>query len=472
KEFGKTNPTLPLKEAGKIVQGNATRLDWEQVCPKNEGDEIYILGNPPYLGARYQEDKHRQDIHYVLNKIKGYKRLDYISLWFFKGAIYINNVNSKLAFVTTNSMSQGEQAIIFWPNVLINNIEISFAHQSFKWTNNAKGNAGVTVAIIALQNKSNNKKYLFSNNSIITTKNINFYLTTASNIFVQKRSNPLSFEQKIERTNPALDNGYLLLNENEKNSILANYPQAMKIIKPVVGAAEFLRGINKYCIWINDEDLELANSIHPVAERIEKVRKYRLKRKNTASKNTADFPHQFLKMKLAIRLVLFLPTVSSEKREFIPIGFLNNNTVIIDPNFAIYDPEPYLLGILSSRMHMTWVRTVAGRLKMDYRYSSTLVYNTFPFPKISTQRKNEITQAVFRILEEREKHSEKTLAQLYDPDKMPAGLLEAHQQNDTIIERCYRSKPFKSDEERLEYLFKLYEKMINEEKEKNALLGK
>jgi type II restriction/modification system DNA methylase subunit YeeA len=462
-EFQRVNPTLPLKKAGNITCANATRIDWKEVCPKEQDNEIYVLGNPPYLGSRYQEDVHREDIGFILHKIKGYKRLDYITIWFYKGADYIKGINSKLAFVTTNSITQGEQVVSFWPYVLSDNIEISFAYTSFKWMNNAKGNAGVTVAIIGLQNNTNNQKYLYSNNSVLTAKNVNPYLTTANNVFIQKRSTPLSYKEKIERTNPALDNGFFLLNENEKQSLVLDYPQSEKLVKLVVGAAEFLRGINKYCLWINDEDLGLAESIPPINERIEKVREYRLKRKNTASNNPADFPHRFLKMKLAKKQVLFLPTVSSERRRYIPVGFLDEDTVIIDPNFAIYDPEIYIMSIVSSRMHMTWVRTIAGRLKTDYRYSSTLVYNTFPFPNVNEKQKEELNQHVFNILGEREKHPEKTLAQLYDPDKMPDGLREAHHKNDLAIERCYRSKPFENDEERLEYLFKLYEKMIAEE---------
>lgn len=367
--YGKTKPLLPLKDAGHIKSGNAARMDWEEVCPKKEDDEIYLIGNPPYLGSRYQEGEHRDDMNAVLGHFKKYKRLDYITIWFYKGANYIRNANAKLAFVSTNSITQGEQVYPIWTNVLGNSLEIFFAYQSFKWTNNAKGNAGVTVVIIGLRNESNKKKYLYTKDTLKSAKNINGYLIDGVDTYIQKRRQPLSDVSKIGSGNRALDKGFLLLKEKEKDTLIRQYPEAKKLVKPVVGAAEFLQGRNKYCLWIYDEDLDLANSIPPIKERIESVREYRLKRKNTASKNPADFPHQFLKMKLAEESVLFLPTVSSERRKYIPCGLFDNETVIIDPNFAIYDPEPFIFGIISSRMHMVWVQNFGGKLKTDYRYS-------------------------------------------------------------------------------------------------------
>ncbi|DAB35264.1 MAG TPA: SAM-dependent methyltransferase [Sulfurospirillum sp. UBA12182] len=464
KAFGRTSPSLPLHDGGNIVHGNATRVNWEEVCPKNDGDEIYILGNPPYLGARYQEENHRQDLDFVLKKIKGYKRLDYIAVWFYKGAEYIKNVDGKVAFVSTNSICQGEQVVTFWHHIFKKDIEIDFAYQSFKWQNNAKDNAGVTVAIIGLRNISNKSKYLYVDNLKQQVKNINAYLVSGDTIFIEKKSKPISKIQPITNGNRALDDGYFLMNDNEKEEILSQYPEAKKIIKPVVGAVEFLRGIDKWCLWIHDEDLELANSIPPIKKRIDSVREYRLKRDVESENNPADYPHQFLKMKMAKENVLFLPTVSSERREYIPCGFLDKDTVIIDPNFAIYDPEIFIFGIISSKMHMAWMKTISGKLETRYRYSSTLVYNTFPFPNISQKQKDEITELVFGILDEREKHSQKTLAQLYDPDKMPEGLRKAHHALDIAIEKCYRQKPFESDEERLEYLFKMYEEMTEKVK--------
>ncbi len=472
KKFGSTNPTLPLKEAGKIVQGNATRLDWEKVCPKNEGDEIYILGNPPYLGARMQNKEQKADMKFVFDNLKGLNNLDYIACWFKKGSDFIVNSNSKYAFVSTNSICQGEQVSILWPILLTNNLEIQFAHQSFKWTNNAKGNAGVTVAIIGIGNKTQKDKTIYNQGLSFLVKNINPYLVSASNSFVQKRNTPLSELPEMCFGSMANDGGNLLLSENEHNKIINSNPDANKFIKKLIGSLELIRGINKYCIWIEDSDLKQALQIEEIKQRIEATKQVRLNSKREATQKLANEPHKFGEIRYQKTNSIIVPRVSSEHRYYIPLNFLKKNTVISDSALAIYDPEPYIMGIISSRMHMVWMRTVAGRLKTDYRYSSTLVYNTFPFPPISTQRKNEITQAVFRILGEREKHPEKTLAQLYDPEKMPDGLCEAHSQNDEIIEKCYRSTPFKSDEERLEYLFKLYEKMIEEEKAKGTLFEK
>ncbi len=460
--FGRTAPALPLKDSGNIVCANACRINWEEVCPKTPNDEIYVLGNPPYLGARYQEQIHRNDIAYLLSSWHGHKSLDYITCWFYNGASYIQNTNNKLAFVSTNSICQGEQMPIIWKNIFNLNIEIGFAHQSFKWTNNAKSNAGVTVVVIGLQRSGDKKKIIYNEYNQTMVTHINGYLTSGNNIFIDKANTPLSGFPSITRTNPALDNGFLLLSPVEATSIINAYPLADKLIKPVMGAAEFLRGIKKYCLWIPDKDLALALSIPPIKERIDKVKNYRLKREVTSGvANPADKPHQFLKMKLADKIALFLPTVSSERREYIPIGFLDNQTIIIDPNFAIYDPQPWIFGVISSKMHMAWVRAVAGRLETRIRYSSTLCYNTFPFPNISEDQKKRIEMYVFDVLDEREKHSEKTLAELYDPDKMPDGLRQAHHNLDLAIEQCYRPKPFASDEERLEHLFTLYEQMTS-----------
>jgi len=462
-DFGRSNPILPLKETGQITHGNATREDWKKACPITESDEVYIIGNPPYLGARYQQAEHKKDIESLLKNYNNYKRLDYITCWFHKGAKYINGFNAKFAFVSTNSICQGEQVAPIWSKILNTKIEIDFAYQSFKWTNNAKGNAGVTVIIIGLRNICNKQKFLFLENFRKEVKNINGYLLDSKDIYVDKRSKPISKFPNITRTNPALDDGHLLLNEEEYKSLILTYPNAKQLIKPVIGAAEFFRGTKKYCLWINDKQLPLAMEITPIKQRIDKVEIYRLNRKNTLSKNPVDFPHRFLKQKMAKESVLFLPTVSSERRGYIPCGFFDNNTVIIDPNFAIYDPEPLIFGIISSRMHMVWVKNFSGKLKTDYRYSSTLCYNTFPFPEITTKQKENLNLYVFAILDERAKHPSKTMAQMYNPDTMPKGLLKAHQELDTAIEQCYRLQPFKNDTERLEYLFKQYEEMVKKD---------
>ncbi|MBA4299871.1 MAG: SAM-dependent methyltransferase [Cyclobacterium sp.] len=472
KEFGQTSPPLPLKESGNIAHGNACRIAWEAVCPKSLDSETYILGNPPYLGARMQNKDQKEDLTKVFGKYSDAKKLDYIVCWFVQASEYIEKINSKFAFVTTNSICQGEQVSLIWPFIFGKNLEIFFGHTSFKWENNAKKNAGVTVAIIGIRNNSNEGKSIFSNGIRQEVANINPYLAPARNIFVTRKSMPISFDSTMDYGNMAIDGGFLILSPAEKEQLISGYPESSRIIKRIFGAQEFLNGVERFCLWIEDSELEFAKQIHWVSERINKVRENRLASSDEGTRVLANKPHQFREMKAGKNSVLIIPTVSSERRMYIPISFVDTNSVVIAPNQVIYDPPSWVFGVVSSKIHMTWMRTVAGRLKTDYRYSSSLVYNTFPFPSISDQRKQEITQCVLRILEEREKHPEKTLAELYDPDKMPAGLRAAHHANDEVIERCYRSKPFESDEERLEYLFKLYEKMIAEEQTRGSLFEK
>ncbi len=471
-EFGRTNPTLPLKKAGKIVCGNACRLNWEEVCPKEEGDEVYILGNPPYLGARVQEASHKEDMDFALAKFKKYRDLDYIAIWFYKGARYLQNSNTKCAFVSTNSICQGLQVGLLWPYIFELGVEIYFAHTSFKWTNSAKSNAGVTVAIIGLANESKDEKTIFSRNIIKKVKGINAYLSDGGKTIVSRRSKPLSDFKPMNFGNMPNDGGGLILSEEEKDQLVQAHPDAQKFIRQLLGAQEYIRGQKRYCLWISDDEKEEACQFSEIVKRIDITKQHRLASKDKGTNKLAERSHQFRDTKEPQSSQIIMPSVSSERREYIPSGFLEKDKIVSNSAQVIFDAEPWLLGVLASKIHVVWLKTVGGRLKTDYRYAKDMVYNTFPFPPISTQRKNELTQCVFRILEEREKHPEKTLAQLYDPDKMPEGLREAHRLNDLAIERCYRSKPFESDEERLEYLFKLYEKMIAEEQAKGGLFEK
>ena len=469
KAFGRTKPALPLQQTGSIVHGNATRLDWETVCPKNEGDEIYILGNPPYLGYAMQSPEQKDDMAFVFKNLDNYKKLDFIACWFYLGAKYIKDSNAQYAFVSTNSICQGEQVAILWQNIFDKNLEIGFAHQSFKWKNNAKANAGVAVVIIGIRNTSLKEKRLYLDLKYSIVKEINSYLVASSNIIIESRHSTLSdLPEMIKGSSPG-DNGNLLLDELEKENLIKKYPELKKIIRIYLGASEFMNGHKRYAIWVNKNDIELAYAIPELFEKFEKCKEFRLNSTKEGTRKKALTPHEFDEKKYIETNSILVPQTGSERREYLPIGFLNSDTIISNAARVIYNAEPYLFSLISSRMHIQWVRAVAGRLKTDMQYSNTLCYNTFPFPKISQSQKEELEQCVFRILEERENHSEKTLAQRYDPDKMPEGLREAHRLNDLAVERCYRSKPFESDEERLEYLFKLYEKMIAEEKEKGTL---
>lgn len=472
KEFGQTSPPLPLKESGHIVHGNACRIDWETVCPKNPDSEIYVLGNPPYLGSSMQNKNQKSDLGFVFKGFRNYLNLDYIACWFKKGADYSRGFNCSFSFVSTNSICQGEQVGLLWPYIFNQNMEISFAYQSFKWSNSAKSKAAVIVVIIGLRNPNLRPKYIYDGRIRKKIDEINPYLTAGGSVFIYRRSNPISQFPEMVKGNYATDGGYLILNESEKNELINNYPDTVGFIKKYVGSQEFINNIDRWCLWIDDSRLSLAESIPPIRERINNVSRFRSESEAPSTREKASVGHRFIQIQSEPKQGLIVPSVSSERREYIPVGFVDDRTIVNAQCLVAYECESYFFSIVTSRMHMTWVRAVAGRLKSDYRYSSSLCFYSFPFPNISIVQKEELIKCVFRILEEREKHPEKTLAELYDPDKMPAGLRVAHQANDEVIERCYRSKPFESDEERLEYLFKLYEKMIAEEQTRGSLFEK
>lgn len=464
--FGTANPTLPLQAGGNIVHGNACRLDWEVVCPKKEDDEIYILGNPPYRGFSQQDKSQKTDLFLILNSTT---KLDYIACWFIKATKYIEQINSSYAFVSTNSICQGEQVALLWKDILIKEIEIGFAHQSFKWTNNAKGNAGVTCVIVGVRNKNKNKKFLFNGNVVEIVDYINPYLTTSKISTIPKRNNALSYLPQMVLGNMPNDYGFLQFSLEEMNEILLKHPFTKKYFRRIYGSQEFIKGIERWCLWLDESNYKEVENVPEISARFNLVSKERSNSPKLSYKKYASKPYRFIEIRHKNSDAILVPGTSSENRDYIPIGYIQPNLVINNLAFAIYDAELWLLSVLNSKIHLLWVLAVGGSLETRIRYSSVLCYNTFPFPLISQQRKEELTQYSFKILEEREKNSEKTMAQLYDPKKMPAGLREAHHQNDLAVERCYRLKPFETDEERLEYLFKLYEQMIAKEKEKGSL---
>lgn len=462
-DYGKSKNILPLKEAGQITHANATRVNWKEACPIAQDDEVYIIGNPPYLGARIQDAEQKNDMDIVFSKLKKYRDLDYINCWVYKGADYIINRNAKCAFVTTNSICQGQQVPLIWPHILSKGVEIDFAYQSFKWTNNAKGNAGVTVIIIGLRNLSKGPKYLFTDNFRRLAKNISPYLLDGSNTVVSARRKPLSEFPEMRFGNMPNDGGSLIFSEDEYDSLINKFPKAREFTRLLLGSAEFIRGNKRYCLWIEDEQLKEAIKIPEIANRIEQTEIHRLNSKDSGTNRLAARSHQFRDRNTAKESQLIIPRVSSESRNYIPCGYLDSETIISDSGLAVYDAEPYMFAIINSRMHMVWVRNVGGKLETRIRYSKDICYNTFPFPKISNKQKENLNLYVFAILDERAKHPSKTMAQLYNSTTMPKGLLQAHQELDTAIEQCYRLQPFKNDTERLEYLFNKYEEMVKKD---------
>lgn len=454
--FGVNTRALPLHNITQIVCGNACRLDWNTVCPHTVEEEVFVFGNPPYVGGKLQTKEQKEDIKLNLGHLPSFKNLDYISIWFYKAAFYIN-ANSSFAFVSTNSLCQGEQVGMLWPYIFKREVNIFFAFKSFKWSNNAKNNAGVTCVIIGLTKKIT-KKAIYDDTKKKIVSNITPYLNQGNSTIVYSSNTSISNLPTMEYGNMPLEGGFLKLNEIEKNNIIQEYPKAQKFIKPVIGGEELINSIPRFCLWIEDEDLAEAKSIPPISERINKVMSFRITGGEVA-RTLVNKSHQFRYRKVASKSQIVIPCTSSEKREYLQCGFFDASYITMNSLEVIYDAPTWLFGILTSKMHMAWVKTVGGRLKTDYRYSTQLCYNTFPFPTIREEKKKQIEEAAENILVTRAFYPEKTLAEMYDPDKMPEDLREAHATLDDIVDSCYPDYPFANDEVRLECLFKLYEKM-------------
>lgn len=448
--------TLPLKPSGHIVCGNACRLDWNTVCPHTPEDEVYIMGNPPYLGARLQDESQKEDGNIVLWDIQGHNELDYIAAWFWKGTKYIANSNARLAFVTTNSISQGEQVNILWKPILQKDVHIFFAHKSFRWSNNAKYNAAVICSIIGLTAKPSIKKLFIKGQSKIVD-NINPYLIASDNTIITTRPNPISKVPEMNFGSMPNDGGFLLLEKNEKDDLINSDRECCQYIHRIYGSQEFIRDEERYCIWIEEQDKD--NLPELILERVKRVETIRSASKRLATNKLAAVPWRFGEVRYKNSDAIIVPAVSSERRDYLPIGYVPKGTVISNSAFAVYDASKWIFAILTSRLHNLWLITVGGRLKSDPRYSATLVYNTFPFPKLTTAEKEELERLAQNLLNIRDENFDMTLGEMYNPETMPDELREAHHQLDLAVERIYRYEPFTSDEERLEHLFKLYAKM-------------
>jgi len=469
-EFGQSNPTLPLKDGGNITRGNATRLDWSTICPQKDEDIIYILGNPPYLGGKGQSQQQKLDIEHIFHGLKNFKELDYIACWFLLASKYIRE-RDKFAFVTTSSICEGAQVEQLWPLISKMKNEIIFAYSPFNWTNNAKSKAGVTCSIIGISKIGLNKKHLYYNGIKHEVNKINGYLANGEETYVTKSLYSLSKLPAMITGNSPYDNGNLMLTSSEKNELLSKYPESYRYIRRTMGASEFLNQIDRWCIWIPNNELEDALKIPLISDRIEKIKIFRSTGGEVA-KGLLSRPHQFRYTHTAKKTIIIIPIVSSSRRDYIPIGILQPDFIILSSAAAIYDADDYVFSIISSKMHMLWVKLTSGKLRGDIRYLSALSYNTFPFPIISQSQKQDLQKHAYRIIELRENHSEKTLSQMYDPEKMPNDLLEAHRQLDSEVERCFRSKSFESDEERIEYLLKLYGQMLANVKTDGTLFEK
>ncbi|TMR86579.1 class I SAM-dependent DNA methyltransferase [Streptococcus pseudopneumoniae] len=457
---------LPLREAGNIVCGNALRIEWETVLNVKADDEVYIFGNPPYIGASLQTQEQKNDLRLVTNDLPKTGKMDYIAGWFFKGAQLLDNSFRKLAFVTTNSIFQGEQVSIIWKSIL-KNIDIIYAYTSFKWGNSAKYNAGVTVSIVGMC-KSNivEDKYIYDDKlSRRRATNINPYLTDGSNIFVENTREPINLLPRMSRGNGPYDGGGLLFTLSEYSETIQKYPEITHIFKKFKSGEEMIKGTYRYALWLEENEYQKFKDNSIISERIERVRTFRQNAKSKSTKELADYPWRFGELKELSSQVILIPRVSSETREYVPMDFVMGKDMIIsDAVITINNAPIWLLGILESKMHMVWLRSIGGKLKTDYRYSAGLVYNTFPIPELSDSRKNMLEEAVFEMLDVREEEGG-TLAELYGGANKPMNerLRKAHEKIDGIVERAYQQKPFESDEERLSALLNLYKEMTEKE---------
>ncbi|MCX8452966.1 DNA methyltransferase [Paenarthrobacter ureafaciens] len=462
-KFNVSIPLIPLKETGQIKQGNATRADWNEVCP-NDGGEIYLIGNPPYKGGKSQGKEMKADYPFVFGKRPHSKDLDYIALWFVKGADYIEGTRAELAFVSTNSVAQGEHVGLMFPMIFAKGIEIGYAYTSFKWENNAKRNAGVTVVVIGLRTTSSKQKYIFSDGLQIEAKNINGYLTDAPSVFVYRRTVALSPSlPRMTLGSMPKDGGHLLLEPREREEILGAHPEATRFIKRFAGAAEFINDIERYCLWIADDELEEAKAIPAIAKRLDAVSKWRLESEAATTADYAAYPNRFKQNAYKPTESIVVPSISSSRRRYIPMGYLDAGVVISSKGFAIYEAEPWTFAVLTSQMHMAWVGAVSGRMRLDFQYGAYIVYNNFPVPPLSDAVKEKLTVAALRVLDVREYHCERTLAELYDPDKMPEDLRVAHAEIDALVDSIYSRRGYETDEQRLSDLFAMYEEMTNAE---------
>lgn len=469
-DFGQKMATLPLRSSGNIVSGNSLELDWNDVCFKTAEDEVYVIGNPPFLGTLGRTDQQKKDMQFVFNGFGPLGYLDYVASWFWKGARYIQSSQAELALVATNSICQGEQASTLWPSIFALGLKIHIAYQSFVWTNNARDKAAVHVVVVGLSSNSKNR-YLFQDiNSALHCKNVSNispYLIEGNDVAVTGRNNPFNTStSKMLFGNKPTDGGYLFLDRSEKEQLLLKEPQAENWILPVLGADEFLNGKERWCLWLVDATSEELAAMPEVMKRLDVIRERRLAAGHPAALKMADKPHIFMQVSQPrTGEYILVPSVSSERRTYVPMGFFDANVISTNLNYIIPNGTLYEFGMLSSLLHNDWMRLVAGRLESRYRYSATIVYNTFPWPDSTPEQRNHIEELAREILLVRADYPDKTMAQLYDPDLMPEPLKQAHHNLDLAVDALYQSKPFADASERLSCLLARYEKLVAAEQE-------
>lgn len=469
-ELGVSQPMLPLKDSGHIIHGNSLRLDWNEVCPNNGSDEIYIIGNPPFGGKQKRSVSQTEDMEKVFKGFKKLKTLDYVAAWFWCGAQYIKGTNAKLALVATNSIVQGEQVGVLWKPIFDLGVHINFAYQTFSWANHAKRNAAVHVVVVGLSSNDHEcaiHKKIDDTWHRMAVDSISPYLVPGPETVILGRAKPLSpGVSNIVYGSMPNDGGHLLLNSFERDELIDKDPSCGKWIREIVGSSEFLNGVKRYCLWLVDAEQEELQKHPLICDRVDAVRQQRQESLRETTQELAEIPHLFAEIRQPkTGSYILVPIHSSENRSYIPIGFFDHETICTNANLIIPNGTLYEFGILTSMIHNDWMRLVAGRLKSDYRYASAIVYNTFPFPDVTDTQKKNIESLAEEILLVRADNVGMTMAELYDPNKMPGDLKEAHTNLDDAVDKLYRSQGFTNTEERLAHLLARYEKLVEAEEQ-------
>jgi hypothetical protein len=510
---------LPLDGENWITCGNALRLDWLKICPptetgvrlhaddlfktpldqaeidfENVGGETYICGNPPYVGAtfktpkgitrevkerlRKEEESRKADLKAVFEgRVKAWKSLDYVAGWFMKAAEYANMTRTSIAFVSTNSICQGQQVPALWPTIFNLGLRITFAHTSFKWTNLAARNAGVTVVIVGLSRIPSKHRYLYSmdsggNSSVKEVANINAYLVSAQNIVVAKSPKPINGLSEMSFGNKPVDGGHLLLTREETKLLSLKKEEHEKVIRRFLGSENSIHGKERFCLWLDKEDANALSTNGEIARRLKGVETMRLESDKQQTQALANKPYMFGEVRqTGGELPAVIPLHSSENREYLPFILGNKGDIVANSASALFDAPIWNLAIFTSRLHLVWIATVCGKIKADYRYSNTLGWNTFPVPLLTEKNRADLTRCIEAILLAREAHFPATVAELYEPDNTPNDLREAHDRNDEVLERIYVGRRFKNDTERLEKLFALYSDMPKEKSTRKPKAG-
>jgi len=463
--FGQYFVRLPLKKSPTIVCDNALRRDWKEILPPALCS--FVLGNPPFVGKHYQNAQKRADMLYVFDGFKNVGDLDYVAAWFYRAAQYIQGSRIKVALVATNSITQGEQVPLLWGLLLGGfKVKIHFAHRTFAWESEARGKAHVHVVIIGFAAFDADPKFIFDyepdpeHPTISEVVNISPYLTPGPDLCIVKRRDPLCAVPPMRCGNKPSDGGALILTDAERDDLVRREPRAKKFIRRFTGSEEFISGHMRWCLWLPDASPAELRCMPEVLKRVERVKKFREASSAEPTRRAASTPALFFYVSQPTTEYILIPEVSSEKRKYIPMGLVPKEVISANTNFLIPVADLYLLGVLTSAMHMSWVRQLAGRLESRYRYSGSMVYNTFPWPeKRSSRQRASVEAAAKAVLDARARFPDASLADLYDPLAMPPALAKAHAELDRAVDLCYRPQPFQNERQRIEYLFFLYEKL-------------